>query len=779
MKTLFISILIVAMSSPLFAQTLTQTVKGKITEAETQSPVIGATVVIVGSSPQLGAMTDADGVYRIANVPVGRHSISVSSMGFEAQTITEVLVSSGKELQLNIGMKQSSTELKEVAVSANIHKDQPLNTMASISARSFSVEDTRRYAGGLDDPARMASAFAGVAVGNIQDNAIVIRGNAPKGVSWRLEGIDIPNPNHFAGGNVAGGGFVTIFSSQMLSNSDFYTGAFPAEYSNALAGVFDMKLRTGNSEKREHAVQVGVMGIDLSSEGPFSKNSKATYLFNYRYSTMSLLSALKIIPSDQIPKYQDFSFKCNFPTKRLGTFSLWGVGAVDENAEPVDRDSLKWKFDWDRIRYMWTLNMGTAGLTHKINLGQNTLLTSTLAASGVENTFDGKRLDDQYNEQNMRYLVDNSGKLTFNSVIKHRLAAQHTIKAGVTYKQMFYNLSYSSTLAMNKPDTYQNYIDEQGKSATAEAYVQYKYDITPRLTANVGLSSMYFALNNNATLEPRAGLRYQLAERHSLSFGYGRHTQMEELKVYLVKDVNGNYLNKNLGFATANHFVLGYDWSLSRSLRLKVEPYVQLLTNFPGLPNSSYSMLNFESDMEYRNGLANNSEGRNIGIDITLERFLSNNFYYLFTASLFDSKYRGDDGVWRNTLFNKQYVFNALVGKEFQLRNNKALGVNLRFNYLGGNRTTPYLEAESLAAHEVVYDNTRRYETKQKDTYYLDATLTYRINKQHHTSTWALQVKNALGSPSDGGYDYNYRTHSIESQPYTVVVPVISYKLEF
>jgi len=255
------------------AQTITQNIKGNVFDIQTKETLIGASVVILNSNPIIGTSTDFDGNFSIPRVALGRHSVQVNFIGYEPVIIPEVLVTSGREAVLNVGLRQTFSELEEVTVTPEARKAKPLNNMATVSSRSFSVEETRRYAGGLDDPARLVSAYAGVAVGNVQDNAIIVRGNSPKGISWRVEGVEIPTPHHLAGGNVTGGGLVTLFSSQMLANSDFHTSAFPAEYGNALAGVFDMNLRSGNSDKHERTFQVGTMGLDFASEGPLSSSS--------------------------------------------------------------------------------------------------------------------------------------------------------------------------------------------------------------------------------------------------------------------------------------------------------------------------------------------------------------------------------------------------------------------------------------------------------------------------------------------------------------------------
>jgi len=763
------------------AQSLTQVVKGTVFDKESEVPLEFANVVIIGSSPQIGVMTDSKGCFKINGAPIGRYNIQVSFIGYEPTIIPEILITSGKEVVLNIGLKQSLNQIEEVKVEAYSRKDKPVNSMASISARSFTVEETRRYAGGLDDPARMASAFAGVTVGNLQDNAIIIRGNSPKGVSWRLEGVEIPNPNHFAGGNVAGGGFATVFSSQLLSNSDFYTGAFPSEYGNALAGVFDMKLRNGNNEKRESTFQIGVMGIDFASEGPFRKGGNASYLFNYRYSTLSLVSAMGLIPSTQVPKYQDLSFKLNFPTKRAGIFSVWGIGAIDVNVQPKEDDSTKWETDWDRITYDWNLNMGAVGLSHKLMLGNQTYINTSVVASGTSNRMDAKRFDDDMLLRPNWYFVDKSAKVTVASFVNHKFSPKHTLKSGVNVSTLFYNLNLNSTIN-DVPETYQNYVKQKGEGSFIEFYAQSKYSIAPNLTMNAGVNASYFDLNGDYSVDPRFSIKWDIASNQSVSFGYGKHSQIEELKIYMIKHtVNGvdYYPNKDLGFSHAHHFVLGYDWLISKNLRLKVEPYFQYLYDIPGIPDSSYSMINFKQDWSFMDSLANNSVGKNIGVDITIERFLSNNYYYLFIASFFSSKYKADDGVWRNTRYNKGYAINLLFGKEFFLSRDRVLGINGRLNYMGGERFSPVLEAQSLHAKRIINDESKAFEDQNGAMYYLDLTITYRKNKKHYSSVWALQMKNLLGSPMEEGYSYNYKTHKIESSESVIMLPVLSYKVEF
>ena len=260
-------------------------------------------------------------------------------------------------------------------------------------------------------------------------------------------------------------------------------------------------------------------------------------------------------------------------------------------------------------------------------------------------------------------------------ICNHKFSKRNTLKTGINYHTLFYNLDLNSTIN-NVPETFQNFVKENGHSSFSEFYIQSKYDITENLSINTGINTNYFALNNDFSIDPRFSIKWQFISKHSLSFGFGKHSQLEELKIYLVnKNINGNieYPNRDLSLSQALHYVVGYDWQITNNLRLKIEPYYQYLYNIPGKPGSSYSLINFTQDWTFRDSLANNSKGRNYGIDLTLERFLNDGYYFLITTSIFKSKYSGDDGIWRSTKFNKGYVANILFGKEFNLRNNKLL----------------------------------------------------------------------------------------------------------
>jgi hypothetical protein len=773
--------LVFTMAGTSFSQDITQVVRGKIVDEGSQMPLPFTTIVILTLDPVMGCTADDKGLFRLDNVPVGRHNIQVSFMGYESKVIPELLITSGKEIVLNIGLREKVEEMDEVVVKAYTKKDKPLNNMSIVSARSFSVEEAQRYAGGFDDPARLASSFAGVATGYLDDNAIIVRGNAPKGLLWRLEGIEIPNPNHFANLSTFGGGGVSALSSLMLANSDFFTGAFPAEYGNAMSGVFDIKLRTGNNEKHEHAVQVGALGLDLSSEGPFSKNSRATYLFNYRYSTFGLIKP--ILPEEaNIPVYQDLCFKINVPTAKAGIFSLWALAADDKIRFEADEDTLVWSHADDQEVGYATQRMAAIGLNHRYILGSKTYLNSTLALSGDYTEFVTDHLDFDLTSTPSQYINNLNTKYTLTSTLNHKFSAQHSNRTGFIVNNLHYNnlLKFAPSIG----DDLVTAADENGSSNLIHLYSQSKINLSSRFVFNLGLHGLYFDMNKEVVLEPRIGATYHLTNRQAISLAYGKHSRLEPQSLYFARVMEGNevtYPNKTLSLSKAHHFVLAYDINLNPNVRLKVEPYFQYLYDIPVSPDSSYSMINMEADWFFTEKLVNQGTGTNFGIDLTLERFLKDGFYYLFTASLFESKYVGGDGIERSTRYNSNYVVNVLLGKEWTMgiAQNKFLGVNARINMMGGQRAFPLDRASSLTQGNAVYDYSRPFEDQKQNIFHLNASITYRINKKKHASIWSVQVLNLLGAEENYGYYYNYRTDQLEEEKIVVIVPSLSYKIEF
>jgi hypothetical protein len=758
---------------------LTQTVRGSIKDADVKIPLIGATIIVVGISPLMGATTDLDGNFRLESVPLGRHNFKISYMGYEPYMLSEILVGSGKEVVLEIGLKETTHALGEVVVRANTSKDRPANSMATLSARTFSVEEASRYAGGLDDPARLAAGFAGVATTQTTNNAIIIRGNSPRGVLWRVEGVDVPATFHFPNVDFVGGGGYTVFSSQMLRNSDFYTGAFPAEFGNAFSGVFDVKLRTGNDERHEYTAGIGIQGVDFAAEGPFVKGKKATYLFNYRYGTLGLMG--KMISFPNLPTFQDVTFKFDFPTQKAGTFTLWGMGADDINNKDAKEDPTQWETSIDYMNQRYKNRFGAMGLSHRIIVGKNTFLTTVLSADGMSSSYDKSEYSTDMLMLPVLFSKSAEGKYTFRSTLNHKFGSKISSRTGITVNRLVYDNQLKLAF-YNRPDDMIDFVNNKGNGLQTQAFTQFKIDLLPNLSTNIGVHSMYLNVNEKATFEPRAGLNWWFSGKDELSMAYGLHSQMEELRTYY-SEVNNNGIielqNKNLDFMKSHHFVLGYGRRISDVVRIKVEPYYQMLEDIPVYPNSSFSIINVTNNWAINRKLENTGTGKNYGIDFTLERFLKDGYYYLFTATLFNSRYTGGDGKEYNTVYNRGHVINLLAGKEWMLKGKNILGISAKVTHMGGLRYTPVLYEESMAANWALPDHSRAFENQFPSTTGVDLSITYKVNRTKHSGTWYFMIKNALMQPDYSDPFYSRMIDDVIVDEMKMPFPSLGYKIEF
>jgi hypothetical protein len=762
----------------LFAQSV-QTIRGTVIDDASNTPIPYASIVLLKTNPPLGSTTDTLGNFSISKVPIGRYDVQVSSVGYENTIIREVVVTSSKQIFLNVHLKENTSLLNEVVVKPRVNKEQPLNSMATLSAKMLSVEEAKRYAGGFDDPARLATSIAG-ATGNTGDNGIIIRGNAPKFMQWKMEGIEIPSPNHFGDLNYLGGGVLTALSSQMLANSDFFTGAFPAEYNNALSGVFDIAMRTGNNQKRERTISVGVVGIETAQEGPFKKGGRASYLYNYRYSTLALLAPLLPEGANSI-KYQDLSFKINVPTLKAGTFSLWGMGFNDDASQKPKMDKKEWKYADDSQEDIIKQYTGVLGMSHKFFFKNDTYLKTTLAATSNDVNWTAQKLNEGLELKPFSKITNTNNNLVLSSFINKKFSAKHTNKTGILLTSMQYNIQLNK--ANDLKEAPKEIINADGQSLLVSAYSSSSISLTDKLLMNVGVNSQYFALNDNYTIEPRIGFKQQINEKQSMGLAYGSHSRLEKLNYYFNNSLKTGEkaVNKNLDFSKAHHFGLSYDWNISDLIHLKIEPYYQSLYSIPVIKDSSFSFINLQSDLFFSDKLINTGKGRNYGIDIMLEKYISNGLYYLFSGSIFNAEYKGGDDIWRNTRFNRNYVFNFLIGKEWQMGRNKqnTFSLNTRLSYQGGNRYSPINEAASIKIKEVVYDENKAYSLQSDPMMNVHFTASYRINKSKRSSEFALKILNLTNQVDFRGHLYNFQTNTVDKEMPALVIPNLSYKVEF
>jgi len=768
-----------------YSQPLTQTVKGKIQDAQSGSGLPGATVLLLNATPIKGAVSNPDGEFELTQVPVGRQTLKISYVGYREQIVPNVLVTSGKEVILTVSLQEEVIQGQEVVVKAKRDDGLLNNEFATLSARTFNVEQTRRFAGGRNDPARMAANFAGVVSNNDARNDIVIRGNSPLGLLWRLEGLDIPNPSHY-GGLSATGGPVTILNNNTLAKSDFLTGAFPAMYGNATSGVFDLQLRSGNASKREYTGQIGFNGFELGAEGPLVKGKKATFLINYRYSVLAAVKKLGLNfgTGSAIPYYQDLTFKLDVPTGRPGNrFTLFGIGgksSIDLLADP--KDTTNFYNNGTTNDYNET-SMGVLGTAYTHYLNDRAYLKFSLAASG--STYAVK--DDTLNaeSQPFAHYRDHSsqGRLTGLVQFNQKLNARHTLAAGIYLHRLAYTYADSVfyQLRIWKP-----LHAETGSTGLMQTYVQWQLRPSNQLTVNTGLHGSFFALNHTYTIEPRLGIRYDIAPRQTVAFSVGMHSQLQPLQLYFQKtrlsDTQFIETNRNLSFTRSVQTVAGYETTLGEAIRFKAEAYYQYLYKVPVQQQpSTQSALNFGagSGSSELDSLVNLGTGRNYGLELTLERQFSSGYYFLSTVSLYDSKYRGSDNLWRNTAFNGHYVANLLAGREFRLSEKNTLSLDTRISLAGGRYYTPINLAASIQKGEAVYDDAQAFSQRMSDYFRTDIKLTYRHNGHRITQEWFIDFQNVTNARNIYTQVYDARSQRVRTQYQLGFYPNFNWRIEF
>ena len=764
----------------------TQQIRGTILDGTLQRPLAAATVTLLSGNKTM--LTDSNGNFVFRAVPIGRQTITVTHIGFKAMTQDNIEVEAGKETILSLPMEAAAHTESAAVVKANSRRNRPLNEMSVVSARAFSVEETRKYAAAVNDPLRMATSFAGVLAPFDGNNDIVIRGNSPTGLLWRMEGVEIPNPNHFSSPASSGGG-ISILSAQLLANSDFLTGAFPAEYGDALSGVFDLRLRKGNNEKNEYTLQAGVLGLDVSAEGPLSKKrpGKGSFLFNYRYSTLALLGKLGIGLPDGSTNFQDLSYNIYLPAGRAGTFSFFGFGGLSTQTQTAKRDSSKWKEQDDRYTSSYSGPTGAAGLTHSIFIGPRTSLRSVLALSYTELKLNLDYIQNDYSSLPDYHSIDKTPKWTLTSNLDHRFGEGNILRAGYILNDIHYNYLQQGRKSPAEPYLLQ--IDARGRTQTLQTYAEWQGKPIDHLQFNLGLHYLQLFYNQTRSLEPRASVKWESGPKSSWALGYGLHSQTQQLGVYFAQDTTATgaiiHPNRDLGFTKAHHFVFSYSHKLAKDLTLKTELYYQYLYKVPVNANdtNTFSTLNIENSDYVSDPLINKGTGRNYGVEFTLEKFLSNNLYYMLNGSFYQSKYTALDGIERNTRFNGNYLINGVAGKDFirskQAGKTKTFGVNLKWVFAGGYRTTPIDPGQSHIQEKTVFLQKEAYTLQNPAYFRADLRLSLKKDYRHLTTTLSLDLQNITNNKNLYSQQYDIVKGKVVNIYQVGLIPILNYRVEF
>jgi hypothetical protein len=785
----FIALFFLFLPSLAVSQTV-QTITGRIYDEASGAPLEGAVVVVTDLDPPKGGAADSLGFFKIEGVTIGRHTFKVSYASYEPKTLYDVDVTAGKQVNLNIALQEAVRTLKEVTITYDRSKDKNRtnNDMTLVSARTFNVDETKRYAGSFGDPSRMAANFAGVIAGNDSRNDIVVRGNAPTGMLWQIEGLNAPNPNHFGTLNSTGGP-VSILNNNNIDKSDFLTGAFPAQYGNALAGVFDIRLREGNRQKAEYVAQVGFNGFEGGAEGPIGKNKKTSYLINYRYSTLTAFKALglNVGTGTAVPIYQDVNYKIVSRINKKSKISLFGLAGLSE-ADFLGKDIDTAKPDLyggdpfanQRTKFATTIN----GLTYDWQVTEKSNIKLIAGYSTTYQRYLRDSISEVDRSEHPSEVADfKTGKASLQAYYQHKFNAKNNLLAGFTYENTAFNTLYK-TMSPGKTDRVFN--DQTGNMGLHQAFGQWKHRFSNALSMVAGVHLQYLDLNDQFAIEPRLGFRYTANPRNAFSLGYGMHNQAQNVYSYFVLTPTATGYearNRNLDFTRSQHIVASYDHSFSSYLRIKVESYLQLIDQVPVERfASSYSALNSGATFTLDNtgDLVNKGVGRNYGAEFTIERFLNKGFYLLGTLSLINSSYKGSDNVWRYTGFNTEYATNLLAGKEFKVGKKKnILGINARISRIGGRYLTPIDAERSKLTGNAEYINEQANSLKQTDYFRTDLKISYKKEYRRSTLEVSLDLQNITNNKNVFSQNFDRRTGRVVYNYQQGFLPVPFFRFTF
>lgn len=750
-----------------------QQVTVQVFDQELHVPLSGAQVKL---STQYGGISDANGFVVFDKVTAGRYELTVSESAFDIQK-RDVIVQKAEPILHSVYLSKVSATLDTLWVSARAMSSEPTNELAYTSARSFTAEETDRIPAAINDPGRMVQSFAGVQGGrNDLENQIIVRGNSPYGIGWRVEGIDIPSPNHFTKHGSAGGG-VSIFSTHLLDKSDFYTGGQPAEFGNALSGSFDIHFRHGNYAERNVKTKVGMLGIDVAVEGPF-KNNRSSYLVNYRYSTLGLYNMMKVflVGERTINTFQDLSFNVVFNSPDFKrTTTIFGVGGNSlDNALP-EPDATKRRpgvpDDWEN-RYRPS-NLGVIGLTHQRNINERSSIKYAIALVGSQIWRRSDTLD--LNDVRFRYNTEDYLDNRISGSVKYitKPGEGWTWTSGILASQIFFKFSkfnyprraiYDATELAASQRIYAN---GEGQTQTVEPYTQIEKKFS-NLSVFGGLHYMHLTLNNNASLEPRFGAKYFLNAKNSFSFTAGRHSQLLPMATYFVTTQDAadpqklSYPNKDVNFPISDQVVFGYDRLIGKGWHFATEVYYQKLrrTLVSANPNNTGWMLNY-ADGYPDAAMTTDGKGTNKGVDITLEHRNVKKYYILLTGSFFDATYTLADGRTFNSAFNDRYNTALTMGKEWQLKHERTLQAGARAFVNGGFRYSPLDASASADAGFYLY-KPNEINSQQAPAYFrVDGRVSYRFNGKKRSGILSMDIQNMTNNNNYSRIFYNNVTNQL------------------
>lgn len=755
---------------PLVAQPPMAVLNGHVVEAGSLQPVPGAALQLLPGNASLTAVSDSLGQFRIAAIPVGHYTLVASAAGHDTLEVPELWLRAGKQEEQRLVLSPASKALGSVTISAMARGQlQPLGV------RTFTVEQSLRWPATFFDPARLVTALPGVAGVNDQANHLSIRGNSPNANAWTLEGAEIVNPSHTGNAGTAtdlptlSGGGVNILSAQMLGPSQLLTGVLPINRSNALGGILDMHLRNGNMKEQEWTLQAGLLGIDVSTEGPIGKGGRASYLANYRYSTVGLLGAMGVDLGDEAITFQDLAFHVALPAGKRGEFKLFGVGGTSSNVFEATHDTSQWKVDKDSRNIDYASSMGAVGASLRAPVGERTTLSSTVAVSEI---------DQQRSEE--RLTADYSVGSRFNADLSERKISATMQVEGALGVRLHWSAGGSAT-----ERRLTSWLNSDVNGWLLRPWLSGRWILGGHWQATAGVGLAHFTYSGETAPEPRVSVEWRLAHRQKIALAAGMRSQLPQWQSF---SVNGwpLFLQDKIGLTRSQDVVLGYDRSITEFLNLHAEVYYQQLMDVPveasGLlfpSQTAFSMVNVW-DEAASVPLRSTGTANNMGLELGLERQFTNNYFWQVNASLYSSRYTEASGQEHGTRWDGQYLLNLFGGKEFKQVKEvrvRTWGVGGRANFMGGPWNPP-LPIYTDQNGTVLYAGDRDW-VKLSAYYRIDLRVYLRKDRKGRTGLWAVDLQNVTGARNAAFRYFDVRKNEAVTKYQLGLIPNLSYRIEF
>lgn len=771
---LFISIVIIIfIQSLVFADEPIQLIKGRIINLKTQQPIPGVTIMLVNT--KYGSISRKDGTYRIPDVKVGRYIIKFSIIGYEPIQY-EIVISSGKEEILNAQMQESYVKINEVNIVAERNSFVPINESSIISSTIFTVDEVERYAGSRMDPARMAQNYAGVVSANDNRNDIIIRGGSPTELLWRIDGLDVPNPNHFATQGSTGGP-VSALNSNVLDNSDFLIGAWSSEYGDKMSGVFDLRTRKGNDEKYEFLGQFGVNGFELGAEGPLP-GKQNSFIANYRYSFLDLMEKMGIdFGFSGIPRYQDGILKMDIHASdnhQISTTAMFGVGSI--NMTPADsEDVADDSFDTNSESDFYIIALNWQHLYSDRCYGKLTL--------GTVNSFYINDEDSVYIKNNELYNIpyfrskSSEGYYSAKYVINYSANAQHFFNMGIEERYRFYDLY---AVDVNPDDNEPEKIDNDGTSNQILSFLNWQWRVSETITTDIGLFSQYLGISDKSSIEPRFALSWKFLPLHCFSLGIGIYRQSLPLVTYYSHENN-----QGLDFMQSVHYVAGYSYQITENSIVKIEGYYKDLSHIP-VDNDElnyWSFINAGANFGVVSGMGVHAvsagTGRTYGLELSYFKNFSKNYYFTTTGSYIRQEYKGSDGIMRFGAFDNIFVANCLGGYEWVINPLLSFQFSGKYTIAGGNPYIPIDLEKSIAANDKEYDKINAYSERKPYYSRFDLRIDIRYNFLKSSIISYFSLENLFNTKNVDKYKYNRTDKTIEPSYQLGLFFIGGIKIEF